>query len=264
VTRFARRLSITTVVICCAGTSEIQSADAGPPPNLGLGSFRSEIGLRYFSIDKVRKDLQLTDEQIGGIAKLQKASVEDLKKDQASFKDARAATFEDLRKKMNSLREIRQNRIEQRLRIILNEKQIERVGQLALQLSGARTLASKAVADALNLTDEQRNKLREMKETALQESIDFQHAHPNLSVQETANRIGEFRQRSEKQIMEILSPEQQKQFDELKGQRLELTPGELRGAVGDLDGAIPFPASGASKGHVAPTESSDTQKPGHK
>jgi hypothetical protein len=261
VTRFVRGLLLATILICSAIANKSNGDEASTPPKLGLGAFRSEVGLGWLSIKKIRDDLQLTDEQTSAIAKLRKESVQELTKDVGSLKAAGTMSSKELGNKMALNRAARENRIDERLRTILNEKQLARASQLALQVSGPSALASKEVADSLKLTAEQRSKLRELRRSAIKEFNDFRNSHPDLSRDATVKRLADVRQNTESRTMEVLSSDQRRQFGELQGPKLDLAVADIQAAVGDLADAIVVSASPDSKRGPVPMEPSGAHQP---
>jgi hypothetical protein len=209
-------------------------ADVANPanaPKSGLGILTTEAGLGYFSIAKVQGDLQLSDAQVGAIAKRRKESIEAAKQDWIALKANATSNTEEMRKKVEALGQIRRTKTDEKLRHILTQAQVNRAWQLALQIAGGEALMLKPVADSLSLTTEQLHKLKALQDAAVRDLVAFQRAHRQASVEETLKYLGDAREKNRSAMMDVLSSEQRRKFIEFQGPKVEITPEETRNAT---------------------------------
>ncbi len=127
---------------------------------------------------------------------------------------------EEREKKMTEMRADQ----EKKVREILDEKQVARLKQLQVQQDGARALAEQPVADALKLTPAQRDTIRttvEAERTALRGAfgnLANGGARPTAEERQAAmQKFRDARTANDAKILGVLTPEQKKQFESLKG-----------------------------------------------
>lgn len=157
------------IVSATIGTASAQPGGGGRggPGGFGFGGGRGGPGgeLMILGMPEVQKELSITDDQ--------KALVEDMmadlregggqRPDFASFRDLseeeRNKRFEEMRKQG----EARVKQAEEAVKAILDEKQFARYEELRLQRAGVMALSRPEVADKLALTQEQKDKLAELR-----------------------------------------------------------------------------------------------------
>jgi Spy/CpxP family protein refolding chaperone len=110
---------------------------------------------------------------------------------------------------------------------ILDDSQTERLKELSLQSRGAQALEDDEVAAALNISDEQKEKLTEVREEgsqALQEA--FQKLRGGGGDQgDIRKKMSELRNNLSEKALAILTPDQRKQFEKMKGTKFDFPPG---------------------------------------
>jgi Spy/CpxP family protein refolding chaperone len=199
----------------------------GGPPG-GPGGFGGGGILQLAMRDEVQQELQLVDEQKDKVRNLVDGA-RDKMRDQfrdvfANMRDMsdeeRQAKFGEIRTKMEEMNAD----MEKDLGKVLLPHQIERLKQIDLQTKmryrGAGALTGGDVAKALNLTDEQREKL-EKRAAEVQEELQ--------------TKIRELQADARKKMIDVLSPEQQAQLQKLMGDNFDIPdqgPGNFRGRFG--------------------------------
>lgn len=116
--------------------------------------------------------------------------------------------------------------VEGRLDELLDDKQAVRLKELSLQSRGAQALEDEELVAALKITDDQKKKLTEIRETgmdALQEAFG--------KLREAGGDQGDLRAKMQKlreelneQGLAVLTPEQRKQLDTMKGKAFSFPP----------------------------------------
>lgn len=196
----------------------------GPPPGRGPGGpggFGGPGGpfggglLGLAMRDDVQQELQLVDEQkdkVRGIADDMRNKVRDELR--GIFEQMRDLNDEERRAKFGEIRnkvEAINADMEKKLDGVLLPHQLERLKQIDLQSKirqrGADALTSGDLAKALNLTDEQREKL-EKRAAELQEELQA--------------KIRDLQADARKKMLDVLTPEQQAQLQKMMGDQFDL------------------------------------------
>src|SRR5262249_32466009 len=132
----------------------------------GRGGF-APSPLMLLTQKPVQEDLKLSEDQVKKIQELQKSQPQQGRL--GGFQKLSQEERDELRKKMEALAAANKKAIAE----ILTPDQVKRVDQITLQARGAGAFADAKVAEALNLTEEQKEKIK-----ALQD--DFQSAAGEL------------------------------------------------------------------------------------
>jgi len=205
----------------------------GPPPGGGQGGFGGPGGpfggglLGLAMRDEVQQELQLVDEQkekVRGIADGMRTKVQEEMR--GMFDQLRDLSDEDRRAKFDEIRtkfESINADMEKQLDKVLLPHQLERLKQIDLQSkirrNGASALTGGDIAAALNLTDEQREKL-EKRSAEVQEELQ--------------TKIRELQADARKKMLDVLTPDQQAQLQKMMGDQFDLPDqgGGFRGRFG--------------------------------
>jgi hypothetical protein len=199
---------------------------SGEPPKLDLNFFGNAFGLPYFAKDGVRKELKLTDAQISAIKELHdKLKVET----DAFYKSRKVAegqkSSDDDRKGVRLFYNEQIKRIDAKMREILSEAQFRRVEQLDLQLRPPiSSLTTGPLPDILNLSGEQRDRLKGLKSEWLDDVPvpgGKEAGHASENSQSSLERI-------EKRMMEVLTDEQRRRLQKLKGPNADVLIAEIK------------------------------------
>lgn len=213
-----RRIVPVLVVALLAAT--VTKAPAQPPQRRG---FRGFGGGSVFLLlqESVRKELQLTDEQID---KLREA------RDQLrpNFRELRGLSREEIREKIQEMRE----KSEKLLADILKPEQLKRLKQIELQQQGLMgALRNREVASSLGLTEDQREQLRALQQDFIRAMRDLRESGGDR--REMFEKIQEFRKSTEEKILKVLTSEQKAKWKELTGEPFK---GEIRRGFGRRGG----------------------------
>lgn len=196
----------------------------------GRGGFRGGPGgmmggdgiIGLLQRDEVRQELQLVDdqqEQLQAIADEVRGQVRDemrglFEQMRDLGEEERRAKFQEIRDRMEEVR----TDVEGRIQKVLLPHQFERLKQIdvqaRIQRQGASALTGGELAKALNLTDEQQQKIRERSEE-VQRELDEQ--------------IRQLRLEARNKLLEVLTPEQRAKLDSLTGEQFSLPDQGFRG-----------------------------------
>ena len=205
----------------------------GPPGQRGPGGPGGFFGgggiVGLIARDEVQQELQLVDEQkdkVRAITDEMRNKVREQMRDvfgqmQNLSDDERRAKFGEIRTKIDALSADTEKQLDK----VLLPHQMERLKQIDLQTKvqsrGASALTSGDVAKALNLTDEQREKL-EKRAAEVQEELQ--------------TKIKQLQADAREKMLDVLTPDQQAQLDKMMGQQFDLPDqnfgGRFRGRGG--------------------------------
>ena len=171
-----------------------------------FGERDSSIGL--LQNDKVRDELELVDDQTAELEALRDELTQEMRNMWSGMRDL---SREDRREKWEEMRadmDVRRKELEERIQGVLLPHQQKRLDQLFMQSQARRrggTLgfdASDRLAEKLNLTDEQKEKLKKAAEDAQKE---------------LEEKISRLRDKAEQKVLSVLTPEQRKQYTDIMG-----------------------------------------------
>jgi len=199
---------------------------AGGPPGPGgpggPGGFFGGGGvLGLIAREEVQQELQLVDEQkekVRGLTDEMRNKARDQMRDvfgqmQNLSDEERRAKFGEIRTKIEAL----SAETEKQLEKVLLPHQMERLKQIDLQTKvqsrGASALTGGDVAKALNLTDEQREKL-EKRAAEVQEELQ--------------TKIKQLQADARKKMLDVLTPAQQAQLEKMMGQQFDMPEQNFR------------------------------------
>ncbi len=198
---------------------------AQPPAGRPGGPFGGRFGgpmlmLGLLRNQQVQQELKLTDQQ--------KQQLEQLGEQwREKMRGLRDLPPEERRQKVEGMRA----EVEKQLATILNEQQMKRLKQIALQVEGYAALERPEVADQVGLTKEQRQKIRDiLRQAAEKRRGAFQQGQGDR--QAAFQRMREIRQWVDGEIEKLLTAEQKKKWQELVG-----APFKFEGGFGGFGGA---------------------------
>lgn len=181
-------------------SSKEQEKAAPESGGRGMGQNTSE-GFDLLRVAKVQSDLQLSEQQKVQILGLSM--------------EMRNARF-NMKKKLAE---------------ILDPRQLQRLKQIRLQVEGPAAMNSHEVAMDLGLTREQRMDLKILQnQIRVDITIIFQEVRGltvderRAKLPEIVRKIQQIRVEKTQQALDILTPKQRKEFEEMQGKKLDLAP----------------------------------------
>ena len=199
-----------------------RGADRGASRSSLIGLLRSE---------QVQKELKLTDEQLAKVREVSEALGTEMREQFAAVRaiDDR----EQQRAKMNELRDEFDSKAREKLRDVLSREQMMRLYQVRMQVRPVvDSLDSRFVAGRLKLTDDQKAKLAEVGKEVQAKLSELYGQMRDASEQQRSELFQKFRNiRSEgdEKALGVLTDEQKKAFEEMKGEKIELEMRRSRG-----------------------------------
>ena len=170
--------------------------------------------IQLLQMDEVQAELKLSAEQ------KEKANAA-----HDEFMTARRQIFTEVDKESgergSKMKELKDKTVET-LATVLDEAQRKRLREIILQVNGAAELDNQEIAADLKITPEQEKKLSEVRKanaTARREALKALKEGGEGSRNE---KLSELQKDGDKKLLEVLTPEQSKQFETLKGKEFKL------------------------------------------
>lgn len=190
------RMLVVAVAVVVSVGSVVSAQDQNPQRGRGrgFGGFQMTAAM-IVNNEAVQADLKLDDDQ--------KAKLKDLPR--VDFRSLGDLSREERAKKMEETNAAAKKVIDE----TLNDEQKKRVDQILLQSRGASALNTEEVAAKLELTDDQKKQIKEIPEVRFERPADGQR--PDIAAMQKA------REERDAKIVAVLTDEQKKKYEELKG-----------------------------------------------
>jgi Spy/CpxP family protein refolding chaperone len=177
--------------------------------------------------EEVQAALNLTDEQKTKVEEID----DQLREDRRDlFQQGGGGDFRAMRDEMEKLNQ----EASAKLAEVLDEGQQKRLMGILIQVNGASSLLDAAVAKELVVTEDQKTKLSEVRDENMEAMREAMRdlRDQDLSREEIAAKMQELRTESDKKFLAVLTPAQQTQYEELKGDPVEIDRSQFRGFGG--------------------------------
>lgn len=200
-------VSLSVVLLGALAAGQAFAADDPPanPPARGTGGGRG--GFNLFANETVQKDLALTDEQ-----------KESIKKISDDFRSSLSGlSREDRRSKMPELRKA----MDEKIGAVLNDKQKGRLKEIRLQIQGPAALATKEVAEAVKLTDDQVSKINDLTKSLADARREAYQGGGGRNA-DAREKLAKLRTETNEKILAVLNSDQKASFEKLQGAKIDL------------------------------------------
>lgn len=214
------RLAVPTLVVivilvfsALAATGPPQGGEqpANPAPLRSASTYLSIPGFWELRTEDVQKELQLTDEQKEKLREIGQKYYEQTRKDWAGLREMSAAERKKAYAEIRNKNEKRMREIRKQVEQVLSPEQLGLLRQVHLRTRGAAALANPKILDQLEVTDEQKEKLRQIRE-------------------QTQEKIRQLQREMLEKTLEVLSPQQRKKLEELTTEGYAVYGGAQAGA----------------------------------
>ena len=221
-----RSVLVMALVLGAAFVAAAQGQDQ-PPQRTRRGSARgpsrgSLLGL--LRLEQVQKELKLNEEQLAKVKKVTEELTAEMRKQSTALREIEDR--EQRQAKMTELADQYDQKAREKLRDALAREQMTRLFQIRMQVREVlESLTSKYVADRLKLTDEQKKKLAKInKDVQAKRSELFRSMRDASQEQRTEafQKYRKIRSDADKEALAVLTAEQNKAFEEMKGKKIEL------------------------------------------
>ncbi len=246
-----RKLMVMFCVLALVGTALAQPGPGGPggrgPRGMGFGmgpGFGMGGGIGLLMMPEVQKELNITEQQTQQLQQLLQQQREQM---QALMPQLRDATPEQRQKMMEQISQ----KWDEALGKVLQPAQKSRLRELELQWQGSMALSRPDVAKELKLTEQQQKKIQDIRTQYWQKQMQlFQQRDPNADMQALMQQGQQLRQQMDKEILAVLTAEQQEQWKKMQGKPFQfprppgMGPGMRPGGRGGPGGGPMGPAGG--------------------
>jgi Spy/CpxP family protein refolding chaperone len=225
----------TALILGLAGW--LTSAANGQPP-FGRGGGFGGPGM-LLQNSGVQKELKLSEEQIQKI----KGVIQEIqKKHQDDFAALANLEQQERREKMQEIFKSIGEETEKGMADVLKPEQSKRLKQIVLQTKGTQAFGEEDVQKSLNLTDDQKDKIKTLNEDLGKDIREtFQNSQGNF--QETGKKVSTLRKETMDKVLALLTDDQKKSWKDMTGDPFELKfEGGPRGGFGAFRGPPPPPA----------------------
>lgn len=235
--RISGKMMMAVAVLAIAGMM-VESALAqrgggggGGGRGRGGGGFGGGRGMEAVSTvqlaanPQVQAALNFTDEQKTAVAEVN----DQLRTDRRALMEQSDGSFNEIRPEMAKLNEAAAAKVA----AALDAAQNKRLLGVSIQVNGAAALHDPVLAKELNVSEEQAAKLVEARDSNREAQRDSRDELADLPREEQRAKREELRAAADKNLLAVLSTEQQAQYEALKGEPIEI---ELRGMRGGFGG----------------------------
>jgi len=212
-------LTVTVVALIaspvCAQQQPRRGGGGGRGAGAGMGAGgMSQLGL--LAQKSVQEELKLTADQVEKVT-------EAAKKQQAARAGGADLSQEERAKKNQELAKEGDKVVAD----VLKPEQAKRLKQIQLQQEGARAFNNPEVTKALNITAEQKQKLKDIQDTASKERASIQQAARGGDRQEAMKKMADLTKKTNTEAMALLTDDQKTKWKELTGEPFkgEIVPG---------------------------------------
>ena len=252
-----RIFTLTLATLAMAMTmSAVEAQPGGQRQGGGFGGGATMGGARPVSItqllqiEKVRKAAEILDEQVADI----KTSVDKIRQDARSnqgerpnFRELTEAQREEFFKKFRTQQETTNKKIQEAIEEVLLPQQVERLEEIRLQIQGVAALLTEPVQKSLKITAEQKTKFDGIQKGTQEKGQElfsgvreaFQggdREKAQAMMQEIREKMTAMQKEAEGKVLGVLTDGQKKEFKDMKGKPVEISPEELRPSRGGQGG----------------------------
>lgn len=220
----ARYLNKGLAAVCClvVVATLAQQASAQRGGGRGFGRlFNGTSKAQLATLDEVQADLKLSPEQKKDIASINHK----LREDRRGLFGSGFGQFSQIRADMDKLNREASAEVDAKL----DDAQKQRLQEIAIQVNGAAALNDPSVVEQLKLSDEQKQKLEEVRAENSKRVEDAMSDFGDLSREERREKFRTLAETADADLLGVLTDEQKKEFDEMKGKEIDVDLSPLYG-----------------------------------
>ncbi len=167
----------------------------------------------------VQQELKVSDEQAKKLDTLAEETRSTQRENMAKLKDA---TKDERQEKLRTLGAETQTEIHKSLTEFLKPEQVKRFHQIQTQAAGVMAFSTPRVQKALNLTDDQKTKIREINEETMQAGREA-HTSAGDDREAAGKKMAELRKDALGKVKALLTDDQKSSYGDLIGAPYEIT-----------------------------------------
>jgi Spy/CpxP family protein refolding chaperone len=225
----------------CMSSAQEAGRRGGFGPAGGMGFRGGDPILGLLQIDQVKTELEITADQTAAIEKLiERSRADNESRERPNFRELSDQERTDFVAKMIQQQADRIKQVKEQLEEVLLPEQNERLEQIWLQARGVQALDDEQIRQQLNITEQQITKLAETRQSLQVKMREkMQELFQSGDREAMREAFGEFRKQAETELLDVLTPDQRSQFEQLKGEPIEIPElafGRGRGGAGGAPG----------------------------
>jgi DNA-binding MarR family transcriptional regulator len=178
--------------------------------------------IQLATLEQVQAELKLTDEQKELVSEINEKLSEDRR--ELFQGGGGGGDFAAMREKMVKMNDEATAKLAEKL----EDTQKTRLTELYIQVNGASTLSDKDVAEALKVTDEQKEALAEAQTENRESSREAFQNFRDMSDEERQEVMTKIRKESDARLLAALDDNQREQFEAMAGEKVEIDVSQLR------------------------------------
>ena len=211
---------LVSVMVLMMGAAFVMAAESAAPRRSRRGRSRSSL-LGLLSIEQVQKELKVKEADVAKIKTISEKLRAEMRKQYTELRkiedaDKRRAKFAELRTQYDS-------NSRKQLHDVLSREQMRRLYQIRAQYRAVTdTLSSKYVADKLKLTDKQKTEIAKIGADSRTKRYAIYRTMRDANEKKRAEAREKIRELSAEQALALLTDEQSKAFEKMKGKKFEI------------------------------------------
>ena len=196
-----------------------------------------DMTMSLLRIEAIRTELEMSPDQEEALTKMQEQGRPE--RPNADFRNMSEEERTEFFTKMRKQAEERNTKMKEQLEEVLFPEQLERLQEINIQLQGIAALRNADVAKELKITDAQKKELEEVQAGMMEKMREgmrelFTSGGGREGMRE---KIEKMRADMEGDVLAVLTSDQKKKFEEMKGEKFEMPEGSFgRGGRGGFGG----------------------------
>ena len=198
-----------------------------------------DMTMTLLRIEAVRTELEISPDQEEALTKMQEQGRPE--RPDGDFRNMSEEERTEFFSKMRKQAEERNAKMKEQLEEVLFPEQLERLQEINIQLQGIAALRNADVAKELKITEAQKKELEEVQAGLMEKMREgmrelFTGGGGREGMRE---KIEEMRDDMEGDVLDVLTSDQKKKFEEMKGEKFEMPEGSFgrgRGGQGGFGG----------------------------
>lgn len=244
VLRFAAAVGLAFALVAASAVAQPPGGPGGPGGQRGPGMFMMGGGMMGYTqllrIEKVQKEIELTDDQKAELQKIEeqsRARMRELFQGGGQDREAARQRFEQARQET-----------EKAIEGVLLPNQVKRLKEIRLQVVGiAGVLMDQGVRKELGVTEEQAQKIREAVQKVMEDMRGQRQQGERPSAEQMQQRMQEMRTKMAEAVMAQLTEEQKNKWNQMIGEKFEISPSEMFGGFRGPQGGPGGPQGGPGR-----------------
>ena len=196
-----------------------------------------DMTMTLLRVEAIRTELEISPDQEEALTKMQEQGRAE--RPDGDFRNMSEEERTEFFTKMRKQAEERNTKMKEQLEEVLFPEQLERLQEINIQLQGIAALRNEDVAKELKITEAQKKELEEVQAGMMEKMREgmrelFTGGGGREGMRE---KIEEMRNDMEGDVLAVLTSEQKKKFEEMKGKKFEMPEGAFgRGGQGGRGG----------------------------